>query len=400
MSLGSNHVLIAGAGPVGLVSALLLARAGVPLTIVERETALPQDMRASTFHAATLDILADLGLDRALVAQGTAVRRWQYLRHDTGSRIVFDMNLLANDTAHPYRLQCEQFRLTRLALQRLQAYPHCRVHFGQEVVALEQSSEGVSLTTRSAAGDTSRHHGDYLLACDGGRSGVRKAMGLAFDGLQFPKTSITLVLDHPFHREYPGLEGVNYVWTAEGHYSLMRLRDLWRFSYSPHPEQSVEEALSEAAAQASIQRVFPRVRPYRLLQRNYYTLQQRCLENFVHSRVLFAGDAAHLNSPAGGMGMNSGLQDARCLVEHLLPVLGGEPQADLARYDRRRRTIAIEEVQRLSARNYQRHRETDADRREVIWRDLQATAADPVRHLDYLRDAAMLTAVAREASIA
>ena len=111
------------------------------------------------------------------------------------------------------------------------------------------------------------------------------------------------------------------------------------------------------------------------------------------------GDAAHLNSPAGGMGMNSGIHDARSLADHLLPVIQGEGVGLLARYDRRRRIIALEEVQRLSAQNYARHRETNQDKRRVIWDDLQDIVNDPARHRSYLLDAAMIRSREREATI-
>lgn len=395
-----QEVLIAGAGPVGMVSALLLAEAGVPVRVLEREAKLSEDMRASTFHPATLDMLALLKLAEPLIAQGSKVQRWQYLQHASGERAVFDLGLLADLTQFPFRLQCEQFRLTGLIAERLNEHPLARLDFGHAVQSVEQDGSGVEVAVKNGEGHYERAHAPYLLACDGGRSTVRKELGLAFDGMQFSKTSITLVMDFPFQDHYPDLLGVNYVWTEDGHYSLMQLRDLWRFSYSPRQDQTVEEALSEDVAQASVQQVFPRREPYRLLQRNYYTLQQRCLETFVVDRVLFAGDAAHLNSPAGGMGMNSGLHDARSLVEHLLPVLSGEegPQ-HLARYDRRRRTIALEEVQRLSANNYARHRETDSDRRQAIWQDLQATVNDPARQREFLLDSSMLRSIEREHTI-
>ncbi len=391
-------VLVVGAGPVGLTAAALLVQAGVPVRVVERERDLPEDMRASTFHPATLEIIDRLGLARPLLEEGTVVSRWQYLVHGSQQRAVFDMGVLAECTGFPFRLQCEQFRLTRLLLARLQSSPLFTIQFGCELVGVQPGEADVEVALGSDR-ESERVRCRWLLACDGGRSTVRKQLGLAFEGMQFPKTSITLVVRHPFQDQWPDLLGVNYVWTDSAHYSLMQLRDLWRLSYSPRPDQSIAEALAPEAAQAQLQALFPAARPYELLQRNYYTLQQRCLDSFVVGRVLFAGDAAHLNSPAGGMGMNSGIHDAQCLVEHLLPVLAGKDPAHLQRYDRRRRTIALEEVQRLSARNYARHRETDPARRAEIWRELQATADNPGRQLDYLMDSSMLRSLERERSI-
>ena len=244
-----------------------------------------------------------------------------------------------------------------------------------------------------------RLHTPWLIAADGGKSTTRKLLGLPFEGSVFPKTSITLVLDYPFQNEVAGLLPVNYVWTDSAHYSLMQVRNLWRFTYSPQQDQSVEEALSEPVAQAHLQTVFPKPEPYTILQANYYTLHERCLESFRVGRTLFVGDAAHINNPLGGMGMNSGLHDARCLAEHLLPVLAGGPDALLDRYDRRRRTIAREEVQRLSARNYRRHRETDPVKRRAIWEELKATVADRQRMRDFLLDSSMIASRQRELEI-
>jgi 3-(3-hydroxy-phenyl)propionate hydroxylase len=391
-------ILIAGAGPVGLFCALLLTQAGYRVVLLEKNAALAKDMRASTFHPATLDLFDPHGLAAALLARGSTAARWQYMIHGTQERAVFDLDVIGDLTAHPYRLQCEQFHFTELALAKLEDDPLFEMRFEHEVVRLQDQGTSVRIEAMSPAGLRS-FTTPWLIAADGGKSTVRKQMELAFEGSVFPKTSITLVLDYPFQNDLPELLGVNYVWTDSGHYSLMQIRDLWRFSYSPDQDQSVEEALSEPVAQSHVQAVFPRREPYTLLQRNYYTLQQRSLDAFRVGRVLFAGDSAHLNSPAGGMGMNGGLHDAQCLAEHLLPVLDGEDDTLLDRYSRKRRTIALEEVQRLSARNYRRHRETDPQRRARIWRKLQKTVSDRESMRDFLLDSSMIRSRQREREI-
>ena len=384
-----HAIVIAGAGPVGLFAAALLVRAGIRVVVLEKNEFLSMDMRASTFHPATLDLLAPLELADPLVARGSITQGWQYMVHGTKQHAVFDLTAIKDLTAHPYRLQCEQFHFTNLAVDHLLRSHLFEIRFGHEVIAVSQQEDGVQLKVRGRGKEYSAET-PWLIAADGGKSSVRKVLGLTFDGSVFPKTSITLVLNHPFQLDVPGLLGVNYVWTESGHYSLMQIRDLWRFSYSPDQDQSVEEALSEPVAQAHVQRVFPSSQPYELLQRNYYTLQQRCLDSFRQGRILFAGDSAHLNSPAGGMGMNSGMHDAQCLVEHLVPVLQGADHSLLDRYSRRRRTIVIDEVQRLSARNYRWHRETDPEKRVEIWAELQAIVNDNVKTREFLLESSMI----------
>jgi 3-(3-hydroxy-phenyl)propionate hydroxylase len=393
-----SQVTIIGAGPSGLTLAWWLVEQGISVTVLERETAIPRDMRASTFHPATLDLLTESGLAAALIERGTVVPQWQYLIHESGERAVFDMSHLSEVTAYPFRLQCEQFQLTELLAEKLAKQSLCDLRLGATLQSVIPGESQVTLQYQSA-GEDCANVCDWLIAADGASSQVRRSLGLDFEGQIFPKTSITLVLGHPFENDIPNLLGVNYVWLPDRHYSLMRLRDTWRLTYSPEQDQDIETALSDAVAQTHIARVSPRANGTAILTRNYYTLHQRCLARFCHGHVLFVGDAAHLNSPAGGMGMNSGIHDARSLVDHLIPVINGEDPVLLERYDRRRRTIAQEEVQRLSARNYARHRETEANKRVLIWKELQEIVSDPVKHRDYLLDAAMIRSRQREMTI-
>ena len=396
--MSDSQVTIIGAGPSGLALAWWLVEQGVSVTVLEREIAIPRDMRASTFHPATLDLLTDSGLATELIERGTVVPQWQYLIHESGERVVFDMAHLSEMTAHPFRLQCEQFQLTELLAEKLANQPLCELRLGATLQSVIPGESQVTVQYQSA-GEDSVNVCDWLIAADGASSQVRKSLGLDFDGQIFPKTSITLVLEHPFEDDIPNLLGVNYVWLPDRHYSLMRLRNTWRLTYSPEQDQDIESALSDAVAQTHIARVSPRASGAAILTRNYYTLHQRCLARFCHGRTLFIGDAAHLNSPAGGMGMNSGIHDARSLADHLVPVINGDDPSLLERYDRRRRTIAQEEVQRLSARNYARHRETEARKRVLIWNELQEIVSDPAKHRDFLLDAAMIRSRQREMTI-
>lgn len=395
-----TDVIVVGAGPVGLTSALLLAEAGVHVTVLEAAAELPSDMRASTFHAATLDIIDTLGLAQPLIAEGTPVSRWQYWIHGTGQHAVFDMDLIADVTAYPFRLQCEQFRYARHAVKRLEQLSDARVVFDARVTALDADDGGYTLRTEDGRGSRAQWHAPWVIAADGGRSAIRKLLALEFPGSVFPKTSVTAVVDFPMGEHLPGLLGVNYVWTETAHYSLMQLRDTWRFSFSPEPGCSAEQATDRPYVQSRLQQLLPQISGKHILHASHYTLHQRCLDSFVHGGVLFAGDSAHLNSPAGGMGMNSGIHDARCLVEHLLQVMGGaDPGETLARYSRKRRTIAIDEVQRRSARNYAWHRETDPEKRKKIWQEIADTADNPQKAREFLLGASMLSSLWREREI-
>ena len=394
----SQPIVIVGAGPVGLFAAVLLVRAGFSVIVLEKNDHLALDMRASTFHPATLDLLGSVGLAEPLVARGSITQGWQYMIHGTKKHAVFDLESISDLTDHPFRLQCEQFHFSNIAVEYLVSSPLFQIRFGHELLKVENRGNEVDLQVCSPVSEYGLMT-PWLIVANGGRSTIRKDMGLAFEGSIFPRTSIALVLNHPFQNDIPGLLGVNYVWTDSGYYGLMQIRDLWRFFYSPDPEQSVAQTLSEPVAQAHLQAIFPANEPYELLQRNHYTLQQRCLESFRAGHILFAGDAAHLDSPAGGMGMNGGMHDAQCLVEHLVPVLQGADDSLLDRYSRRRRTIALEDIQHLSTRNYRWLGETDPDKREEIWQELQDTVNDQDKTRNFLLNSSMIRSRQRENEI-
>jgi 3-(3-hydroxy-phenyl)propionate hydroxylase len=398
MKIRDQPIIIVGAGPVGLYAAVCLVAAGRQVVVLEKNRDLARDMRASTFHPATLDLLDRQQLAEPLAASGSIRQGWQYMIHGTKSHAVFDLEEIRDSTAHPYRLLCEQYYFTGLALELLAQSPLFEIRFQTEVTGLEQRDGGLALDVRHPDG-TDQLSTSWLIAADGAHSRIRGHLGLPFSGSEFERGSITLVLDHPFQEDVPGLLGINYVWTEADFYSLMQIRDLWRFVYSPERGQDLDQALSDEAVQSHLQSVFPGTRPYRVLQRSAWSLQQRCLDSFRAGPVVFVGDAAHVESPSGGMGMNAGIHDAHCLVEHLLPVLDGEDDRLLDRYSRRRRTVTQEEVQRLSSRNHFWHRESGPDQRQQIWSELQDIVNDPSRARDFLLDVSMIRSRRRELEI-
>ena len=131
-----RRVIVAGAGPAGMVAAAYLAGEGIPVAIVEQERDLPADLRASTFHPPTLDMLTRFGVVDAMIAQGLVCPTWQFRDRHAGVIATFEMGRLAGDTAHPYRLQCEQWRLTRMLRDQLAAagisYATIRLSIGLE----------------------------------------------------------------------------------------------------------------------------------------------------------------------------------------------------------------------------------------------------------------------------
>jgi 3-(3-hydroxy-phenyl)propionate hydroxylase len=369
-------VLIAGAGPVGLTAALALAEAGVPVRVFEAEPDIVEDLRASTFHPPTLDLLDRHGISDELIAQGLVCPDWQTRLHPSGERAVFDLSVLKGDTRHPYRLQCEQWRLSRALLARLRTRGDVELNFGAAVRAVSAAADGVSIAIERN-GVQSIEGGRYLIGADGSRSVVRSALGIGFDGETYPETTILATTPFPFHEHLAGLSNVSYCWMeGGGNFTLLRLRDLWRVSIYPPEDRPVEEALEDDAIEAALQAIVPARTRYAVGEMRPYRVHQRIAARYRAGRVLLAGDAAHLNSPAGGMGMNGGVHDALNLAGKLARVWRGEPDALLDLYERQRKPVAQREILAQADRNRARMRERDPARRRELLAGLQAITRD------------------------
>ena len=215
------QVVIVGAGPVGLSAALRLEAFGISAIVLEAETELPEDLRASTFHPPTLDMLAQYGLAEPLIAQGLKCEQWQIRHHETGERAVFDLSYLQGETQHPFRLQCEQFRLCRILADHLSDARHVEIRMGATVCAVDQDGDGVNVTYEQG-GQAQTLRCRYLIGADGARSAVRTLLGWELDGKTYPETTILAITDFPFEDHLEGLSNVNYCWTDGGTFSLLQ----------------------------------------------------------------------------------------------------------------------------------------------------------------------------------
>jgi 3-(3-hydroxy-phenyl)propionate hydroxylase len=405
MSDEKRRILIAGGGPVGLLCAWLLGRRGLPVRLFDSNNGLQADPRAATTHPATLDLLSEDGLDHDMARVGLVAPIFQFWDRP-GQQMVaqFDHTVLKNDTRHPFVVQCEQFKTARLLLERLRAYPNVEVLFDHEVIDVSQTSNAVTVQVRGPSGMAS-HSGSYLIGADGGRSTVRRRSGIKFEGFTWPERFIVLTTPYDFaaergycYRSYfadPGAWCNCFKVSADGPPGL------WRTVYPTDPTQSEQEILSDAGVQARMQSFFPAPRPYEIVDRNLYVTHQRVAETFRKGRVLLAGDAAHVNNPIGGMGLNGGIQDAVNLSDQLIRVVrDGAPERLLDLYDLQRRTVAIEFVQEQSITNKKRLEASDPEVRQRNLDELRATAADPERARQFLLRTSMIASQRRAEAIA
>ena len=392
-------VLICGAGPVGLVAGLRLALAGIETLVIDKENQVSQDFRASTFHPPTLDMLDELGLTQDLLSEGLVSPTWQIRQHESHDKALFDLSVLKDDTRYPFRLQCEQRVLTRLADAKAQNTPNLQVRYGCELTHLVQDQSGVTASLSTTNGPE-QIHARYLIAADGARSVCRKLTGMTFTGETYPETTILATTTFKFEEVLPELSNVNYVWCKEGTFSLLRLPSIWRCSLYSDPDETVEQALEPAAIERKLQRIVPRSEPYNIVEIRPYRIHRRLIDNYRAGSVVFAGDSAHLTSPSGGMGMNGGIHDAVNLTDKLIAILRQGASEDLLdQYTRQRRPVAEEEILAQSHINRMR-----MQRRDAVWRAeemsrLQALIASPEQHREHLLKSSMISGLARAAAV-
>jgi 3-(3-hydroxy-phenyl)propionate hydroxylase len=400
----NDRVIIAGGGPVGLFSALLLARAGIPVLLFDVNAGPQDDPRAATTHPATLEVLGAAGLVDDMARVGLVAPTFQFWDRPSGEKVAeFDHALLAEDTAYPFVIQCEQFKTSHLMLDRLATLPAADIRFGHEVVAVAQNDDGVRVSVRGPNGLES-FEGAYLIGADGGRSTVRKQCGITFDGFTWPEKFIVLTTPFDF-AEHRGYCARTYLADPDEWCNCFKVSadgppGLWRTVFPADASLPEAELLADDAVQARLQKFFPSGEPYEIVHRNLYVTHQRVASSFRAGRVLLAGDAAHVNNPIGGMGLNGGLQDAGNLCDKLVDVLtAGADDRLLDLYDLQRRTVAVDFVQEQSIANKRRLEASDDASRRKNLDDLRATAADPQRARAFLMGSSMLAINRRIAAL-
>ncbi len=395
----SDRVLIAGAGPVGLVVAAYLGQRGVPTTVLEAELELGNELRASTVHPPTLEMLDGFGIAEQVIAQGVKAPTWQFRDRQDGPVAVFDLGAIADETIFPFRVQCEQWKISHLLYDRIKEMPSVEFRFGHRAVGVRQSDDAVELEVETAKG-VEVVRGRYLVGADGGSSAVRKALGIEFEGFTYPE--MFLVVSTPFRFEdvMPGLSYINYVSDPEEWLVLLRVRDFWRVLFPVDPEDSEDELLSDKSIEDRLHGVYAAPEPYDVVHRTLYHIHQRVAERYRVGRAFVAGDAAHLNNPLGGMGMNGGIHDAMSLADKIARVWEGAPEAELDRYERQRRPIALEDVKVQSMRNRAILSETDPETRRQHLDEMRRTAEDPALARAFLLRTSMIESARRSEKLA
>ena len=383
MTKSSNRVIVIGAGPVGLCLSLALAQEGVPVCLIEAlgdHNFLEQVPRAGTNHPATLELLQRIGLYDKLEPRGIIAPLFHYWDRPEGKLVAeFDHALLKDDTRFPYVLQCERIKIVEEALKLVKAHPGIELRLSTEFTAFSQTADGVVAQVTNAAGETEAIDGSYLISAEGARSIVRKDLDIEFEGFTYPDRTLNIEVAYDFRTH--GYTERNYISDPDEWSNLFHWKgppDRWRVHFPTAPDADETALTRPDALQARLQRFLPIGKAFDIVGSNLYVVHQRVAKKFRAGRAVLAGDSAHVNSPIGAMGMNSGIHDAFNLAEKLVSILRGEADADvLDRYERQRRHVALQHTQAQTIRNKRLLTEKDPAVRRKNHDELRRTAEDP-----------------------
>ena len=383
MDRPSDRVIVIGAGPVGLCLSLALAQQGIPVCLIEAlgdHNFLEQVPRAGTNHPATLELFARIGLYDKLEPRGIIAPLFHYWdRHESKLVAEFDHAHLKDDTRFPYVLQCERIKIVEEALKLVKAHPGIELRLSTEFMAFSQTADGVTVKVTNPTGESEAIAGSYLVSAEGARSIVRKDLDIEFEGFTYPDRTLNIEVAYDFRQH--GYTERNYISDPDEWSNLFHWKgppDRWRVHFPTAPDADETALTQPDALQARLQRFLPIGKGFNIVGSNLYVVHQRVAKKFRAGRAILAGDSAHVNSPIGAMGMNSGIHDAFNLAEKLVSILRGEADADiLDRYERQRRHVALQHTQAQTMRNKRLLTEKDPAVRRKNHDELRRTAEDP-----------------------
>ncbi|MGW5375082.1 FAD-dependent monooxygenase [Nocardia sp. NPDC003999] len=334
----ATSVVIVGAGPAGLTAAITLADAGVDFVLLDRLSEGANTSRAAVVHARTLEVLEQIGIADELVATGDIVARFTV--HD-GGRTLATIGFDGLPTRYPYTLMTPQDTTEAVLLKRLRQAGG-EVQRPYQVTRVAEENDGVTVEYTDEAGAPGSIRADYVIGTDGMHSIVREQAGIGFTGATYPESFVLadVRMDWPIARDEVALhlspEGVMVVAPLPDEKEPNRFRVVATLETAPERStaEDIQKLLDTRGPGGT-------VRVHEVLWSSRFRVHHRVADHYRSGRILLAGDAAHVHSPAGGQGMNTGIQDAATLGPLLVRVLAGEPDTLLDDYETTRRPVAL-----------------------------------------------------------
>ncbi|MEP4380253.1 MAG: FAD-dependent monooxygenase [Alphaproteobacteria bacterium] len=386
----TDRIIVAGGGPTGLIAALSLAKQDIPVLLLEQQDAPQDHRRATTFHPPTLEYLDELGMVDAVLNDGRVTPVWQFRDRRAGVVAEFDLDALKDETKYPYRVQCEQMELNRALYATLADHPNVEIRFSHEVLGATQDADSVTVSARTPGGEE-HFTGRYVFGADGSRSSIRKSLDVGFDGFTYDEKVVQYGTTFDVSEAMPDIAGVAYISDPDEWCVILHLPEYWRVAFSSRDGEPDDVAVRDDVAEARMAAFFGKPGAVVELHRNIWAIHQRVAEDFRKGRIIIGGDAAHINSPMGGMGMNSGVHDAVSFADKMGQIWrGAADESLLDRYTRQRRHVALEDVRQQTIRNTKFIAEKDPAERQKAHDAMRAIAEDPQKSYGFMMGSSMI----------
>ncbi len=374
MGEDAGDVLIVGAGPVGLLTALALAQTGAKVTVIEAVDSVSEAPRAAIYFSSTMRILDELGLFEDVAAQSVKGTCLSNHFPEFGERFDFHIDCMRG-TTYDYQLHAGQDVVARITMAHARKLG-VTVLFDHELTALSQSPDSAIATVMTPDGEK-QLEARWIIGADGARSTVRRLLGIDFEGMSWPNRFVATNVYCDFGAL--GYSTANFICdpTYMAVIAVIAKDGLWRLTYqedAAHPIETYQERLPERYSF-----FIPKGVPYEVKSANPYVIHQRAATTLRQGRVLLTGDAAHVTNPCGGLGLTTGIITGMVLADVLGAVLRGEEEETiLDRYSDERRRKFWDVTSPSASHTKQMLERSDPDARRMDVENARALANDPV----------------------
>jgi len=400
-----ERIVVVGCGPVGMVLTLALHRKGIPVTLLERADGPIEDQRAAAIQPSSLEMLFKLGVTDEIHERGLISATFHYRDRESGELVAeFDFSMLGDMTDFPYVIQYEQFKLVETIISDIGETPDVDYRFSCEVTGVEQHADSVTISFNNENGEAETISAPWVVGCDGFSSAVRQTADIEFVGFTYPEKFVKIGSDFDFQEAGQALCIRNFFSDPGEWCNLFKVNGygppgIWRTVFPVPADEPDEVCLSHEGVQGRLQKFFPKDGDYNIIYTGLYHVHQRVVETFHKGRVLVAGDAAHVNNPIGGLGMNGGIHDAVALGDKLSQVIDGASEELLGLYSRQRHKAQMDGVQATSIANKKLMEAKDPAIRQQQLDAVRDNAEDPVKARAYCLNAGLFTSLDKASTV-
>jgi 3-(3-hydroxy-phenyl)propionate hydroxylase len=403
MKSPNPQVIVIGAGPVGLVTALGLAQKGINVLVLEKNSVeVPPQWRGSTIHPPTLAIFDELGLAKKIIEGAVKVDVLQFRDLEIDQVVNFKYEVLNELVKYPFRLQFEQYKVLKLLRDTANAHENIEIQYQTQVESVTQNSSQVAIEIMHN-GETKSLQTEWLVAADGAHSSVRKSLGIQLDGFTYPFPTTVVATPFKFENYISDLAPVTYWSGPTGRLSMIKTPDIWRIAMTT-PLEGVDISSDDRgtitnpsddfnSAISLLLNWIPGITlpDLELKQYEVYRSHQRIAQEFSMGRVALAGDAAHLTTTNGGMGLNSGVQDAAHLIKALVRAIKDESIEPINEYAHDRKEFCKRFLQPTTTANHSTVDNPDEANRRLRLSELFSDSKNPEVELQTVARASMIT---------